>query len=284
MGQGGEAVVKDKWQKRIVMILFLLLSMILLYPLLLTFTNSFMSNKEIMRHYGFQEVSMYIIPEEVTFSGYIELLFTRPSYLILFWNSVKVTIPVIIGQEIVSLLAAYGFTRAHFKGKKMIWESYIVMILLPVQVALVPNFIVMQKLQLMDHLAAIILPGIFNPFGTFLLTNFMKEIPKEYIEAAEMDGAGHRVILIQIFVPLLKPGLFALMILTFIEYWNLVEPVLVFIRDAFKQPLSIYLSYIGEDVRMIFTASCFYMMPVLLLFLYGQDDLVQGLEHSGIKG
>ena len=70
-----------------------------------------------MRHYGFQEVSMYIIPEEVTFSGYIELLFTRPSYLILFWNSVKVTIPFIIGQEIVSLLAAYGFTRAHFKGK-----------------------------------------------------------------------------------------------------------------------------------------------------------------------
>lgn len=266
------------------MLLFFILSIILLYPLLITFTNSFMSNKELMRHYGFQEVSMYVIPEEVTLGSYRELLFTRPAYLILFWNAVKVTMPVIIGQEIVSLLAAYGFTRAQFKGKKLIWESYIVMLLLPVQVALVPNFIVMQKLQLMDNLLALILPGIFNPFGTFLLTNFMREIPKEYIEAAEIDGAGHWVILMQIFMPLLKPGLFALMMLTFIEYWNLVEPVLVFIRDAFKQPLSIYLSYIGEDVSMIFAASCFYMMPVLLLFLYGQDDLVQGLEHSGIKG
>jgi len=243
-----------------------------------------MSNKELLRHYAFGKVSMYVIPEEVTFSGYIELLFTRPQYLVLFWNSVKITIPVIIGQTIVSLLAAYGFTRTRFRGKKFIWESYIVMMLLPVQVALVPNYIVIQKLQLMDRLAALILPGIFNPFGVFLLTNFMREIPEEYIEAAEIDGAGHKVILMQIFIPLLKPGLFALTILTLIEYWNLVEPVLVFIKDAFKQPLSIYLSYIGEDVRMIFAASCFYMIPVLLVFLYGQDDLVQGLERSGIKG
>lgn len=284
MWQGGDVMEKDKWKKRMVMILFLGLSVILLYPLLITFTNSFMGNKELMRHYAFDEVNMYVIPEEVTFSGYIELLFTRPQYLVLFWNSVKVTIPVIIGQTIVSLLAAYGFTRTRFRGKKFIWESYIVMMLLPVQVALVPSYIVMQKLGLMDHLAALILPGIFNPFGTFLLTNFMREIPEEYIEAAEIDGAGHRVILMQIFIPLLKPGLFALMILTLIEYWNLVEPVLVFIKDAFKQPLSIYLSYIGEDVRMIFAASCFYMIPVLLVFLYGQDDLVQGLERSGIKG
>ncbi|MBE6024625.1 MAG: carbohydrate ABC transporter permease [Cellulosilyticum sp.] len=276
--------MKDKWKKRIIMILFLGLSMILLYPLLITFTNSFMSNKELLRHYAFGKVSMYVIPEEVTFSGYIELLFTRPQYLVLFWNSVKITIPVIIGQTIVSLLAAYGFTRTRFRGKKFIWESYIVMMLLPVQVALVPNYIVIQKLQLMDRLAALILPGIFNPFGAFLLTNFMREIPEEYIEAAEIDGAGHKVILMQIFIPLLKPGLFALTILTLIEYWNLVEPVLVFIKDAFKQPLSIYLSYIGEDVRMIFAASCFYMIPVLLVFLYGQDDLVQGLERSGIKG
>lgn len=284
MRQGGDAMVKDKWKKRIVMLLFLGLGIILLYPLLITFTNSFMSNNELLRHYAFGEVNMYVIPEEVTLSGYIELLFTRPQYLVLFWNSVKVTVPVIIGQGIVSLLAAYGFTRAYFKGKKIIWESYIVVMLLPVQVALVPNYIVMQKLGLMNHLAALILPGIFNPFGTFLLTNFMQEIPEEYIEAAKIDGAGHKVILMQIFIPLLKPGLFALTILTFIEYWNLVEPVLVFIKDAFKQPLSIYLSYIGEDVRMIFAASCFYMIPVLLVFLYGQDDLVQELEHSGIKG
>ena len=284
MRQGGDAMVKDKWKKRIVMLLFLGLGIILLYPLLITFTNSFMSNNELLRHYAFGEVNMYVIPEEVTLSGYIELLFTRPQYLVLFWNSVKVTVPVIIGQGIVSLLAAYGFTRAYFKGKKIIWESYIVVMLLPVQVALVPNYIVMQKLGLMNHLAALILPGIFNPFGTFLLTNFMQEIPEEYIEAAKIDGAGHKVILMQIFIPLLKPGLFALTILTLIEYWNLVEPVLVFIKDAFKQPLSIYLSYIGEDVRMIFAASCFYMIPVLLVFLYGQDDLVQGLEHSGIKG
>ena len=265
--------------------IFILLAIIVLYPLMITFTNAFMSAQEVRRHYVFQKNRMVCIPDEVTLKAYQDLLFNRPKYLMYFLNSVKITVPIIAGQLVVSFLAAYGLHTSKFRGKKVVFGLYILVMLLPVQVVMVPNYMVIHRLHLMDHHLAIILPGIFSPFGTFLLVQFMKGIPFEYLEAAKMDGANHYQMMGQVVMPLMKSGLFSLAILTLIEYWNVVEPALVFLQDVYKAPLSVYLSEIGNNqMDLIFAASCFYMMPVLLAFLYGQDYLIEGIELSGVKG
>jgi len=277
--------MKGKIKKGILWILFILLGVILLYPLLITFTNSFMSEDEIIRHYNLKGNRMVFIPEQITLKSYLQLLFYKPKYLILFWNSVKITVATIVGQGFVSFFSAYGFTRCDFKGKDFIFYTYIIVMLLPLQVVLVPNFMIIQKLGMMDHHLAIILPGVFSPFGVFLLTQYMKQVPTEYIEAAQIDGCNELYILFNIFGPMLKSGIFALLILTFIEYWNVVEQAIVFIQDMYKEPLSLFLAHISEgQIGSIFAASCFYMLPVLIVFLYGQDYLVEGIELTGIKG
>ncbi len=278
-------MMKSKSKTLVLGFWFVILSMMLLYPLFSTFTNSFMGSEEIVRHYTLEGSNMMLIPEQVTFKSYVYLLFYKPKYLILFWNSVKITVSIIVGQAIISFLGAYGFIQSDFKGKQIIFYMYIIVMLLPLQVVLVPNFMIIQKLGLMDSHLAIILSGIFSPFGVFLLTQYMKAIPKEYIEAAYMDGCNEMDILINIFLPITKAGLFALVILAFIEYWNVVEQAIVFLQDIYKQPLSLFLSTISEQqVESIFAASCFYMIPVIIVFLYGQDYLVEGIELSGIKG
>ncbi len=264
---------------------FAILGIILLYPLVITFTNSFMSETEIVKHYTLQGNRMFLIPDQITLKSYIQILFLKPKYLILFWNSVKIATCVVVGQVIISFFAAYGFVRSNFKGKQVVFFLYIIVMLLPVQVALVPNFVIVQKLGLIDTHLAIILPGIFSPFGVFLLKQYMEQVPVEYAEAAQIDGCGEYYILFNIFVPILKPGIFALTILTFIEYWNVVEQAIVCLRDMYKEPLSVFLARVSENqIGNIFAASCLYMLPVLLLFLYGQDYLVEGIELSGVKG
>ena len=202
---------------------FVILSIMLLYPLFITFTNSFMGSEEIIRHYQLEGSNMILIPEQVTLKSYLRILFYQPKYLILFWNSIKIVVGVIVGHTIVAFLGAYGFIRSKFKGKEIIFYIYVVVMLLPLQVVLVPNFMIIQKLGLMNSHLTIILPGIFSPFGVFLLTQYMKSIPKEYVEAAYMDGCNEMGILMYIYLPIAKAGIFALVILTFIEYWNVVE-------------------------------------------------------------
>lgn len=264
---------------------FVLLSLAMLYPLFITFTNSLMSEKEIIRNYQLTGPRMYLIPELVTLKPYGDLLINRPQYLLLFWNSVKIVVPTLIGQVTISLGAAYAFAMSKFKFKELLFFIYILVMLLPIQVSLVPNYAVIQKLGLMNSYLAIILPGIFNPFGTFLLRQYIEAVPKDYYEAAQIDGANATQILVYLFVPIIKSGIAALAILTFIEYWNVVEPALVFIQDVYKEPLSLFLARMeGDQIGLIFAASCFYMLPPIFIFLYGQDYLIEGIQLSGVKG
>lgn len=250
-----------------------------------------MSSTEVERNYnvsGMEEgsyVDMNFIPEKVTLSQYAELLFDSPVYLNMFWNSVKITVPIVVGQIIVSTLAAYAFTVLKFKGKELLFFLYIIVMLLPLQVTLMPNYIVADWLGITDSYLAIILSGIFNPFGVFLLRQFMKSLPDAYLEAAKIDGAGHGTIFISIILPMIKPGIAATAMLTLLDYWNLVDQAIIFIQDSEKQPLSTFLAQINNgDIGLAFAGSCFYAVPMLLVLLYGQEHLKQGIVITGIKG
>jgi len=275
-----------------------LLSGIFLFPIIITAVNSFMSPFEIVSRYtsiitaanGFDTtgplhfVEMSLIPGFVSFKQYFQLLFGSPLYLGLFWNSVKITLPIVVGQLLISVPGAYAFELSKFKYKEAVFFVYIVVMLMPLQVVLVPNYIMAGFLGLKESYLAIILPGVFNPFGVFLMRQYLKGLPKEYIEAAKIDGAGHLQILSYIIAPMVKTAAAALIILTFVEYWNLVDQAIVFIKEARQEPLSAYLSRFAEGgLDMVFAASCFYMLPTVLIFLYGQENIVEGIQLSGMK-
>ena len=281
----------QRWKSRFWWLLFLAITVIYMAPLIITFTNSFMSSTEVERNYnvsGMEEgsyVDMNLIPEKVTLSQYAELLFDSPVYLNMFWNSVKITVPIVVGQIIVSTLAAYAFTVLKFKGKELLFFLYIIVMLLPLQVTLMPNYIVADWLGITDSYLALILSGIFNPFGVFLLRQFMKSLPDAYLEAAKIDGAGNGKIFISIILPMIKPGIAATAMLTLLDYWNLVDQAIIFIQDSEKQPLSTFLAQINNgDIGLAFAGSCFYAVPMLLVLLYGQEHLKQGIAITGIKG
>lgn len=272
-------------------VLFLLIVILYMTPLIVTFAGSLMSSREVEINYrvgGIREdeyIDMNVIPEKVTLSQYAELLFESPVYLNMFWNSVKITVPIVLGQIVVSTPAAYAFTVLKFKGKELLFFLYIIVMLLPLQVTLMPNYIVADWLDITDSYLAVILPGIFNPFGVFLLRQFMKSMPDAYMEAAQIDGAGHGKIFLSIIVPMIKPGIAATAMLTLLDYWNLVDQAVIFIQDTQKQPLSMFLAQINSgEIGLAFAGSCFYAAPMLLILLYGQEHLKQGIAITGIKG
>lgn len=271
--------------------LFLVIIILYMMPLIITFTNSFMSSKEVENNYSTanlkenQYIEMEIVPQKVTLSQYAALLFESPVYLNMFWNSVKIVLPIVLGQILVSVPAAYAFTILKFKGKEVLFFLYIIVMLLPLQVTLMPNYIVADWLNITDSYFAIILPGIFNPLGVFLLRQFMKSMPDAYIEAAKVDGAGYGRIFIWVVLPMVKHGIAAVAMLTLLDYWNLVDQAVIFIQNSEAQPLSIFLAQINSgELGMAFSGSCFYAIPVLLVLLYGQEYLKNGIAITGLKG
>lgn len=273
-------------------------ALIMMLPLVIPFTNSLMSEKEIASNYGFIGkmldagssakdlfVNLKLIPDWVSFEQYGKVLLETPIFLNMFWNSVLLVVPIIAGQAVVGALAAYAFAMLRYRGREAMFMVYLMTMLMPFQVTLVPNYIIADILGLINSAGSIILPGIFSAFGVFMLRQFMLSVPYAYVEAAIMDGASHPFIFYRIIVPLLKPGIASLVILLFADYWNMVEQPLIFLEDAFKQPLSLYLSRIQQEAIGIgFAASVMYMSPMVLLFLYAESYFVQGVQLSGIKG
>lgn len=273
-------------------------ALMMLFPILFTVANSFMSDGEIQYNYkligemvdveagntdGF--INLKLIPDWLSFKQYSDVLIQTPVFLQMYWNSIFIVVPIIVGQVLVASLAAYAFAKLRFKGRDGLFLVYLMTMLMPFQVTLVPNYIIVEKLGLMNTSSALILPGIFSAFGVFMLRQFMLHIPTSYVEAAKIDGAGHFRIFYSIIVPLIGPGIAALVVLLFVDNWNMIEQPLIFLQDTFKQPLSLYLSRINEEARGVaFAASVLYMAPMVLLYLYAESYFVEGVQLSGIKG
>ncbi len=272
-----------------------------LLPTVLTISNSFMTQSEISSNYGkvFANVSgsdgkayiednvnLKFIPDKVTFNQYISVLIRSPDYLLKFWNSVILVVPIVLLQLVVASVTAYGFTRWRGKVRSFLFFFYVILMLMPTQVTLVPNYLVSDWVGLLNTRWAIILPGAFAPFSVFLLTKSMRRIPASLIEAAKLDGSSEWQIFKDICLPQCRSALYSIAILVFIDYWNMVEQPIILLPNADLQPLSVYLSTINSsEVGLAFAIATIYMVPSLLLFLHGEDYLVEGIAHQGsVKG
>ena len=275
-------------------------AVLFLMPIILTITNSFMSASEISSNYGqvfattdtggktyiSEQVNLKFIPDMVSFSQYITVLLKSPEYLFKFWNSVILVVPIVAFQLLVASLAAYGFTRYRGRIKEIIFFVYIILMLMPYQVTLVPNYLVSEWLRILDTRWAIWLPGIFSPFAVFLLTKYMRRIPTSVMEAAQIDGAGEWQIFRRICMPLCKGSLCSAASPLINADPTIVAQPLILQSPAEQHPLSVFLSKINEgEVGLAFAVATIYMVPPILVFLYGEDYLVEGITYQGgIKG
>jgi len=158
------------------------------------------------------------------------------------------------------------------------------LMILPFQVTMVSGYLVLNTMDLMDTRAAVILPGIFSTLPVFILQKTFAGIPKELLEAAKIDGAGDLRIFVSMGIPLGMPGIFSILILGFLEYWNTIEQPMTYLKTDALWPLSLYLpQMVNTEIAAAFAASIITLLPALLLFFYGQDSLEQGIVASGVK-
>lgn len=259
-----------------------IMGLLFLLPLIFTISNSFMGDIEIISRYtkeiteyntmdlavgNMHFVNMGFFPDKPTISSYLDV-FNNSHYLKSYLNSILIVVPILIGQCIISPLAAFGFEYSKWKYKELLFFMYILIMLMPIQVLLVPNYLIADWLGLIDTHLAIILPAIFNPIGVFIIRLQLKGFPKESIEAAQNCGATHFQVFKNIVLPNIKPSIGILMVLIFTEYWNVIEQGLVLLKNSALNPLSIYLSQIADkDLGVFFATSCLYLIPIFLMFL-----------------
>lgn len=293
-------MIYTRIKKVIIVISCFIIMIFFLLPTVLTFTNSFMSSTEINANYGKifatnesggkvyvgETVKLKLIPDMVSFDQYKTVLFKSPDYLFKFWNSLIYALPIALLQVLFAMGASYAFARLEGKWKDVLFFIYIIICLMPYQVTLVPNYLVMDWMDLINTRWAIWLPGIMSPFAVYLLTKSMKRIPNAIFEAARVDGASEWTIFTKIAFPLCKGTAFSVGILIFIDYWNMVEQPLVLLQEDKLQPLSVFLSKINSgEIGLAFAVAVIYMIPCILIFLYGEDYLVEGITtQGGVKG
>lgn len=278
---------KKKTVRTAVLAMFCLLFWV---PVLVMFPNSFMGPEELKAAYGGvlggggQAVQMELLPVYPTLRPYVELLLDSPDFFVMFWNSVKQVVPILLGQVLVGMPAAWAFGRYRFTGRRILFLLYMILMIMPFQVTMVSSYLVLSNLSLMDTHLAIILPGVFSAFPVFIMQKFFHSIPDALVEAAMVDGAGQLKIFLHVGVPLGMPGIMASVLLNFLEYWNAIEAPMTFLKTKANLPLSLYLPQITTDqVGSSFAASIVMMLPAVLIFLWGQEYLEQGIVASGLK-
>ena len=279
--------------KKITCFFLVLLALVFIFPVLFLVVGSLMGKNEltdllfpVLQEGAKGYASWKLFPEYPTLKHYVEVLLDSPEFFVMFWNSVKITVGALAGGLLVGMPAAWGFAKFDFPGKNILFTLYIALMMMPYQVTLVPNYLVLNWMKLLDTNWSIWLPGIFSPFSVYLITKYMRRIPVPLIEAAKIDGANEFQVFTKICIPICKGVITTCAILVFMDYWNMVEQPLLFFNDTDKYPLSIFLSKINaQEVGLAFAVATFYMIPSLLIFLYGEDQLVEGIAYQGgVKG
>ena len=226
----------EKYKGRCLDILLCLVAAMVCAPIVLVVLSSFKSGWELKENLlpileeSSKKEHWKILPCYPEISHYSKLLLKTPQFFVVFWNSIKMTGIILLGQAVVAIPSGWAFAKFRFRGRKLIMSIYIILMLMPFQVTMLPTYLVMERLGLMNTQASIILPAVFSTFPVFIIYRGFLEIPDELIEAAKVDGAGDFTIFIKIGIPLGKSGILSAMVLGFLEYWNMMEQPLAFLK------------------------------------------------------
>lgn len=271
-------------------IALILLAAVICFPVIFAIVGAFMPQWELKEYLapvlGSAEgmADWPLLPKAPTLQPLMELLIDSPQFFVMFWNSLKMALCIIGGQLLFGVPAAWGLARFRFPGKNFILLLYIALMLMPFQVLMLPEYLVLNQIGLLDTHAAVILPAVFSTFPVFIMYRFFDGIPEAILEAARIDGAGNLQIFIRIGIPLGAAGIVSSVILNFLEAWNMIEQPMTFLKTRALWPLALFLPEIGlEEAGTGFTAAIMMLIPALLLFLSGQEYLEQGIAAAALK-
>jgi multiple sugar transport system permease protein len=256
-------------------------TILLSLPLLWMLVSSFMNNAQLNRF------PPTIIPTSLHTDGY-RFLFDNAQMPTWFLNSAIVSLVCVISNVLFCSMAGYAFARLRFRGSGVVLAVMLGTLLIPYQLTLIPTFIIMEHLGLIDTLGAVIVPSLVMPFGVFLLRQFFLSLPREVEEAAWIDGCSRWKILWTIVLPLARPALATVAVITFLVTWNDVSwPAIALSSESHNTlPLGIasFKSRAQTNQSAIMAANVLATLPVLLAFLAAQKTFVRSLASSAVKG
>jgi multiple sugar transport system permease protein len=252
-------------------------------PYLLTLNGAFKSKQEILTS------APWALPANPVFTNFSEV-WSRYDFATFVVNSVIVAVAVTIGQLVFSTLAAYAFARLDFPGRDQLFWAYIATLMVPQIVTLVPTFIIVRELGLVDTHIGLILPFVFGflmPYGVFLVRQYFKTIPESIEQAARIDGAGTFTILWRVMVPMAKPILGTLAIISFVNTWNnLLWPLIITHSESTRvitRGIAQMQSQFNQEYHLILAASTMALLPLVAVFLAFQRHIVRSIALSGMK-
>ena len=266
---------------KILLLAFMVLCVLLaLFPFVWMISSSFKTETEMF------VFPIQWIPTTFHFENYAKA-WTMVNFPRALWNSFMVAGVITVGQVLTSATAGYAFAKIDFRGRDKVFLGYLATMMVPFQVVMIPQFILFRKLGLTNTHWALILPGMFTVFGVFMLRQFFVGIPDEMIEAARLDGCNEFSILWRMVLPLSKAALSSLAIFTFRWQWNDYLAPLIYLNDKDKFTVTIALAQFKMEnitlYTLIMAGSVISLIPVIILFLFTQKYLVQGITMTGMK-
>ena len=268
-------------------ILVFAVGLVMIYPLIWMVMSSFKPTNTIFQTAG------SLIPETFTFENYINGWkgFAKVTFATFFKNSLFISVVATIGTVISSAIVAYGFARFKFKGKKLLFSAMLLSMMLPAQVLMIPQYLWYQKLNWVGSYMPLIVPYFFaiQGFFVYLISNFISGIPRDLDEAAKIDGCSYVSIFTKIILPLIKPALVTAGIFSFMWIWDDFLSALLYVNKSAKYPVSLALKLFcdpgsSSDYGAMFAMASLSILPSVLIFIFFQRYLVEGISTSGLKG
>lgn len=246
--------------KKLIGVIFLLLGLLFLLPVAATVLFSFLPKGEL------------------SLQGYSDLFFDCFVFYPMFWNSVLYALAITAVQLAVIIPCAFGFSQAKFKGKGALFVFYIVLMMMPLQVTILPNYIGLRDMNLINTPYGIILPMIFSPFGAVVMHQYMKSIDGSVIEAMRLETDSIFRIIFTSVIPQLRVCIFAVILFVFADCWNMVEQPMLFLKDDNLKTLSVFITNAGKyEGAVLFPAAVVFLIPVLIVYLFFNEYLEKGL-------
>ena len=287
----------EKYKGRCLDILLCLVAAMVCAPIVLVVLSSFKSGWELKENLlpileeSSKKEHWKILPCYPEISHYSKLLLKTPQFFVVFWNSIKMTGIILLGQAVVAIPSGWAFAKFRFRGRKLIMSIYIILMLMPFQVTMLPTYLVMERLGLMNTQASIILPAVFSTFPVFIIYRGFLEIPDELIEAAYMDGANDFQIIFRVIIPIIKPAIATVGILAFQQVWSNVETSNIFVTEETLKTFAFYMNTLTAStagntivgVGMQAAATVLMFLPNLIIFIFMQSKVMATMAHSGIK-
>lgn len=268
-------------------VLVFICGLIMLYPLIWMVMSSFKPTNTIFQTAG------SLIPETFTLENYINGWkgFAKVTFSTFLKNSLFISVVATIGTVLSSAVVAYGFARFQFKGKKLLFSAMLLSMMLPAQVLMIPQYLWFQKLGWVGSYKPLIVPYCFaiQGFFVYLISNFISGIPKDLDEAAKIDGCSYVSIFTRIILPLIKPALVTAGIFSFMWRWDDFLSALLYVNKSSKYPVSLALKLFcdpgsSSDYGAMFAMASLSILPSVLIFIFFQRYLVEGISTSGLKG